>query len=243
MKLHAYKKDFNYSYTIGAFPTIELLEARPDIVHHVFVSEKYHQLNTLLDGLDAIDIPYDIDAKRIERFTKNTKNHVIGVFDKPRDQVLTPDTNHLVLDAISDMGNFGTIVRTALGLGITNIAVIGNSCDVWHPKSVRASMGAIFKVTIQHFPTLADYTHAFSAQNIYAFMVNDDATALNQTTFAHPYSLVFGNEGKGLDEEVYRNKDEISTVFIEQSEAVDSLNLPNAVSIGLYMANILPKKK
>ena len=55
------------------------------------------------------------------------------------------------------MGNLGTIIRSSLGFGIKNIALIGNNIDYLDPKVIRASMGAIFKMNIVRFETLEDY--------------------------------------------------------------------------------------
>ena len=114
--------------------------------------------------------------------------------------------------------------------GFKNIAII-DGCDVFDPKTVRASMGAIFKMNVEIFKTFEEYKNSFEENNIYSFILNKDSVSLKNVEIKKPFTLMFGNESHGLE-----NFDLNGTtpVFIEQSEDIDSFNLPIASSIAMY---------
>ena len=60
----------------------------------------------------------------------------------------------------SDMGNLGTIIRTAVGFGCTDIGIISPAVDAYNPKVIRGSMGSFFKVNLQYFDSFEEYKEA-----------------------------------------------------------------------------------
>lgn len=135
----------------------------------------------------------------------------------------------------SDMGNLGTIERTLLGFGIRDLAVIGNSAaDVWNPKAVRASMGALFQLELEWFPDFPAYLEKYGeGRDIFPFML-DGGTVLTPESCpkTERYTLVFGNEASGLPPEFQGYG---QSLFIDQTAAVDSLNLAVSVAVGTYL--------
>ena len=127
------------------------------------------------------------------------------------------------------MGNFGTIARTMVGFGITDLALIRPAVDCFDPKAVRASMGAVFLLNVEYFDSLARY-HSLFDNKLYLFKTGNN-TSLNRIKFQRPYSLVFGNESSGLPD---NPEVEGLTVSIPQSGRIDSLNLSVAAGIALY---------
>ena len=129
------------------------------------------------------------------------------------------------------MGNLGTIIRSSLGFGITNIAIIRPGVDIFDPKVIRASMGAIFSINIHYFQTYDDYCAIFKDHVKRTFMLQAKNT-LQETKFDKDKltSLVFGNEATGLDHSLL---DE-NSIIIKHSDKIDSLNLPSSLAIALY---------
>lgn len=228
-KLKQYRKSLEYSYTLGPFPTFELIENKPEVVERVILSEEFNDLDKITNLLKVNNIPYYFEPKTLERIGNKKKIYVAGVLKKYSQDI--ENGNHLVLDNISDMGNLGTIVRTMVAFNIRDLALIGNSCDIFNPKVIRGSMGALFKIRFQYFSNLEEYLKQFN-NNKYAFILEDDSKYVSKQNIIEPYSLIFGNEGTGLGSEYYR--DDINKIIIEQSEDVDSLNLTIAVGIGMY---------
>ena len=139
---------------------------------------------------------------------------------------------HIVLVNPSDSGNLGTILRTALGFGLTNIAIIRPAVDSDDPRVTRASMGAAFSLHVRHFDSFDDYRAEFPDRQLFPFMLTGAvplADAVKRVSGA--YSLVFGNEATGLPD-VFAEYG-VSTL-IPHSGKIDSLNLAIAAGIGMY---------
>lgn len=229
--LKTYTKKSELSYAFGVAPTIELLEQRVGEVVKVLVSPKGNK-NTGLSKILAlceknnIDVEYNQDV--IEKLTSTENTYALGAFKKYKTN-LAPHNNHVVLVKPSDMGNLGTICRTMLAFNVTDLAIIKPGVDVFDPKVIRASMGALFSLNVVYVDSLEDYQRFYN-QNLYVITGNGKEV-LNKVTFKPPFSLVFGNEGEGLTAKYLGVG---TSVKIPQSAKVDSLNLATAVGIVLY---------
>ena len=228
-KIKQYKKDFNYSYSLGPFPTFELIKSKPEIIEKIILSKDFNELDKIIKLLEEKNINYSFDTKVLERIGNKKNIYVAGIFNKYDEKI--NEGNHLVLDNISDMGNLGTIIRTMVAFNINDLAIIGNSCDIFNPKVIRGSMGSLFKIRFEKFKSFRDYEKRFN-NNKYAFLLDNSSVNLQEVEYKKPYSLIFGNEGSGLGMEY--SKEDINKIIIEQSKEVDSLNLTIAVGIGLY---------
>jgi len=233
MEIKAYKKDFDYSYTLGAFPTFELIDAKPGAVIKVYMASNFTDAEKLTDVCRRAGITLEVSDKTISRLSDKENVYVVGIFKK-FDAQLDPKRAHLVLDRPSNMGNLGTIIRTSCGFGIYDIAIIGNGADEFNPKTVRASMGSLFRVRISRIESFDDYLKEYGSpqRNIYPFMLDGKEALSPDIKHSEVYSLVFGNEAAGLDPS-YAERG--VAVKIPQTEFVDSLNLTIAVGIGEYI--------
>lgn len=230
MIIKPYKKGFDYSYSLGVFPTIELLQNQPGIVKKVVV----HSDGSTNQGIDRITdlcgrhgIALETDDRLINRLSKKENCYAIGIFSK-LPGYLTEGSNHILLVNPGDMGNLGTIIRTALGFGNTDIGIISPAVDAYNPKVIRGSMGSFFKVNLQYFDNFDEYRESYH-NHIYTFRLNGEMTLDTVVPcMDKPYTLVFGNESSGLGPEF----DDIGTgVRIFHSREIDSLNLAVAVGI------------
>ncbi len=233
MRVKAYKKESDYSYTLGVFPTIELLAIRPQSVRQVILSsassrnEGAHKIRDLCN--DA-GIGVHINDRNLESLAKKGNCLAVGVFSK-YEMRLGNRANHVVLVNPGDMGNLGTIIRTMVAFGIRDLAVISPGADVFDPRVVRSSMGALFRLEVEYFASLEEYKRRHD-RHMYPFMLGGRYSVRDAKTYGRaPYSLIFGNESSGLPKEYLG----VGTpVAIPHSSDVDSLNLAVAVGIGLY---------
>jgi len=227
-----YSKKEDYSYTLGTTLTFELLNNKIEEVLRVYINSKQEDNDSLARIIDIcrnnrIEIVYS--DKVFNKVSDKENCFIIGVFRKFESKV-EEHQNHIVLVNPSNSGNLGTIIRTALGFEVKNIAIIIPAADVFDPKVIRASMGALFSVNFQYFESFKQYSDKFCDNHYYPFMLQT-ANMLPQTQVKLPYSLIFGNESTGLNSSFQK----IGTpVRIEHSNKIDSLNLDNAVSIALY---------
>jgi TrmH family RNA methyltransferase len=233
MDIKTYKKNFDYSYTFGMFPTVELIQSMPDRVIKVLVSSHYKSESSadIFELCERFNIRTEINDKAIKRISDKDNNYVIGVFDK-YECVLNPDNSHIVLVNPGNMGNAGTIIRTLTGFGLNDLAIISPGVDVFDPKVLRASMGSLFKINFEYFDNFDMYKKKFNNRRIYTFML-DGAKSLKDIKHDNNelFSLVFGNEATGLDSSFSFAG---TSVFIKHTDRIDSLNLPIAAGIAMY---------
>lgn len=227
-----YKKSADYSYTLGAFPTIELIRSKTAAVREVFVHSTFTDTERLGQLCRENSIPMRISDKQIARLSDKENVFVVGVFEK-YEQKLDAGKSQIVLVGPSNMGNLGTILRTAVGFGIYDIALISPAADVFHPKVVRSSMGAIFRLRHQYFEDFAAYRAGNPNQEVFTFMLNGrKQLTVSECPKPKLFSLVFGNEATGLDASYL---DVGTSILIPQSPDVDSLNLTIAVGVGTFL--------
>ena len=121
-------------------------------------------------------------------------------------------------------------MRTMLGFGIKDLAIVRPAVDIYDPKVVRASMGAIFSLRVKYYESFEDYHNEYGHHEIYPFMLKG-AKNIHKVKPTGNYSLIFGNESSGLDDSFLNYG---QSVFIPHTELIDSLNLSQSLGIGLY---------
>ncbi len=235
MKYKKYKKEFDYTYVFGSFAVLNAINSHANEIVEVYSHEKLSQNSLEIIEKACLDnkITFIQGAnKQVERVRLRESDFVFAIIKKYSDEI-EDNQNHIVLDRPSDMGNLGTIIRTALGFNYKNIVIIGDSADYFNPKTIRSSMGAVFDVNVKKFKTYKDYQNYCKIdREIFCFMLGAK-TELREidSRISKPISLVFGNESSGLDES-YKNVGR--SVYIKNSEKIDSLNLSIAASIAMY---------
>jgi TrmH family RNA methyltransferase len=171
-----------------------------------------------------------------------TSQGIAAVFVRPEVNLgqleLVKDRRVLVCDGISDPGNLGTLFRSALAFGFTIVAVCGESADAFAPKTVRASVGAVFGLTIveananEVLQCLARNKIILLAAEAGGKPLSSVAVHLLKSTAS---ALAVGSEAHGLSTEI--RKASAHSVGISHESTVESLNAAVAGSIlmkGIY---------
>jgi len=234
ISLKAYKKNFDYSYTFGMFPTIELINSRPESIIKILISSNFKADSSSLDIFELCknkNIETEINDKQFNRIGAKENCYVIGIFKKYECNI-NYHKSHIVLVNPSNMGNLGTIIRTLTGFGINDLAIISPGVDIFDPKVIRASMGAIFRINYKYYDNFNDYQLNFENHKIFTFMLNGSKSLKDVKHNPNDlYTLVFGNEATGLDVS-YLNVG--TSVIIKHTNRIDSLNLTIAAGIAMY---------
>jgi TrmH family RNA methyltransferase len=229
-----YKNEVDFSYALGVFPTIELIRHKKQYIQRIMLksdSKDSQGVKEIIGLCNKNDIPFEYNDRFIDKLSLKENCHAIGIFDKYASPI-EQNKNHIVLVNPSDMGNLGTIIRTMIGFGVNNLAIIRPGCDIFSPKAIRSAMGASFIINFEYFDSFEEYQSKFK-NSIYTFML-DGKKELHTTIFEKPFSLVFGNEGFGLDPK-FQNYG--TSITIKHSDQIDSLNLSIAVALSLYQAS------
>ena len=233
-KLEPYSRKLDYSYQLGVFPSLMLLEARPGCALRLLLHPQGLEnegVAKLRERCAALGVREEM-AERVLRRESKKDNCFAGLVFRKYDDALDPAASHAVLCQISDSGNAGTAMRSLLGFGVKDVAVVRPCVDVFDPHVLRASMGAFFRLRVKVYDDFDAYRAEFPNRLLYPFML-DGAQPLNAVAreAKPPFSLVFGNEQTGLPP---RFAGLGRSVFIPQSDEIDSLNLAVAVSVGTY---------
>lgn len=161
---------------------------------------------------------------------------VIGIAEAPRNSLrdLPADWKGilLVLDAVQDPGNVGTIVRTAAALGAVGTITLPGTVDLWNAKVVRSGMGAHFR-----HPTFSSTWAELDTFRVQAgvklFVADVTGTPASASRRPDRLALVVGNEGSGVSAEAHARADE--TIALQLHPDVESLNVAVATGILLYL--------
>lgn len=233
--LETYHKGLDYSYAPGLFPCMEALQKRPDLIMRVLISSKLSDTQPakeLLKLCESNKIRIEVADRILARLSGKENVFATAVFHK-EDGNLSKEQKHLVLHHPGDKGNLGTMLRTALGFGFMDIAIIRPAADHFDPHVIRASMGALFSLRIKVFDHFENYQVQYPRHDIFPFMLTGAVSPEEAVCQVKGlYSLIMGNEGSGLPE-AFASLGQ--AVRIPHSSDIDSLNLSIAAGIGMYV--------
>lgn len=164
-------------------------------------------------------------------FLQNPKQ-ALGVFFQPKSESIVDIKDELVLalDGIQDPGNMGTIVRLADWYGIKHIFCSHDTADIYNPKVVQATMGALTRVNI-HYIDLIDFLN--KNKNIPVYGTFLDGRNMYEKEITPHGIVVMGNEGNGIRPETAKfitEKLYIPNYPVGQ-ETSESLNVAVATAI------------
>jgi TrmH family RNA methyltransferase len=139
----------------------------------------------------------------------------------------------VLLEAIQDPGNLGSILRSAAAAGVSDIYLSDGCADAWSPKTLRASMGAHFALTLHEASDLVQVIQRFKNSNGKVIAATLRAPRhLYQVDLKGTIALVFGNEGAGLSQQILGVIDE--QIAIPMQGNTESLNVAAAAAICFF---------
>lgn len=138
----------------------------------------------------------------------------------------------IVLENLQDPGNVGTVVRTANAFSIDAVILVGACADLYNPKTVRASMGAIFrqKVLEMDVAELREYLDKCGLP-LYGAALSDKAKDMRDVSVKHS-AVAIGSEGRGLSDELLKVCD--GELIIPMNPDSESLNAAVAASVFMW---------
>ena len=155
----------------------------------------------------------------------------------PKRDALFADSRALVavLDGVQDPGNVGTIVRSAAACGASAVVLGKGTADLYNPKTIRATMGALF-----HVPVLeADLSELLPEARRHGASIAGTSLQSSRSCYDYDFRgrgvwLVFGNEGSGMSARVSELVDD--NLIIPMSGRAESLNVAMAATVLLFEA-------
>lgn len=152
------------------------------------------------------------------------------IFDK---EVLKHANKVLLLEGIKDVGNLGTILRSAAAFDVDAVILYGNCTDIYNPKCVRASVGNLCKIPVFNMNSIDELQRYFEDFERIATLPRS-TRLLKKFKPEKRMLIMFGSEADGLSQELIEYS--TTSVKIEMNPAVESLNL--SISCGIILYNI-----
>lgn len=142
----------------------------------------------------------------------------------------------LVLDNLQDPGNLGTIFRTAEAAGVTGILLSKDCVDIYNPKVIRSTMGAIFRMPFVYVEDLIETIAELKGRGVHVYAAHlDGKNTYDKENYTIDTAFLIGNEGNGLRQEVAECAD--VWIRIPMEGEAESLNAAVAASILMFEAS------
>lgn len=215
------------------------LEAPKELLAATYVSESFAVGNEALNELDG---EYEIIADNVFKAISDTQTPqgIMSIVKMPEyslEDVLDGDRTHLlILESIQDPGNLGTMIRTGEGAGITGVIMNKTTVDIFNPKTVRSTMGSLYRVPFVIVDdlkaTLAELKN--SGINLYAAHLKGKGL-YDEPDYTKASGFLIGNEGNGLSDEIAECAN--TYIKIPMEGQVESLNAAISATLLMYECN------
>lgn len=215
------------------------LEADPDKIREVYVSQSFYEKGKMKEQIESCR--YEIISDELFRKISDTQTPqgILCVMEQYhyelQDLFRKENPLFLILEDIQDPGNLGTMVRTAEGAGIDGIIMSKGTVDIYNPKTIRSTMGSIYRVPFFYTDDLLGVMEQLKERNIKLYAAHLKGTSYyHQQDFTDAAAFLIGNEGNGLKEETAQAADVY--MKIPMAGKVESLNAAVASVILMYEA-------
>jgi TrmH family RNA methyltransferase len=209
----------------------ELIESKNAELTQVYALNEWIEGNKDLAKDISVIAINETELERMSQLT--TANKVLAVVKKfEGNEPWIKERISVVLDAIRDPGNLGTIIRIADWFGISQIICSGDCADMYNPKVVQATMGSIARVNV-FYTDLPVWLKQRAEVRIYAAMI--EGKDITKMSAIKEGLIIIGNESTGIDKEVLQFANE--KISIPRKGKAESLNA--AVAAGVILSHLV----
>ena len=205
-------------FKVDGFHMLEMAK-EAKLLHSVFTVKE----------IKGLDVPqYLVSEEVLEKLSSSkTPQGVVAVCHLLEEKPIKSD-KVLYLDDVSDPGNLGTILRTALAFGYDDVILSKNCCSIYNEKALQASQGAIFKLNIVNDADLLKLKK--DGYEILATEIKG-SVSLDEVSKPKKQVLVLGNEAHGVSESILKLSDKRIRIDINN---IESLNVAIAGAIAMF---------
>ncbi|MGG3469688.1 RNA methyltransferase [Neobacillus pocheonensis] len=223
------ERDRSGTFLVEGFHLVEEALKQGEQVLEIIVSEKVG----VPPRWDTAGTPVTLVTEEISNSLSETEapQGIYAVCRQPDQGALDAKT-YLLIDAVQDPGNLGTMIRTADAAGIDAVIVGRGSVDIFNSKVLRSAQGSHFHLPIIR-GDLHEWTSKLKEKNIPLFgTALEGASAYTDTSTNESFALIVGNEGSGVNNELLANT--TANLYIPIYGKSESLNVAVATGILLY---------
>ena len=213
-------------------------EVPEEWLKQVYVSESFFAENDKMLAGYTYEIVSDSVFKAVS--DTQTPQGILCLVRKPQyrlEELLKgADTHLLILESIQDPGNLGTMLRTGEGAGISGVVMNHTTVDLFNPKTIRSTMGSIFRVPFFVTEDLHETIRQLQNAQISVYAAHLEGSVCYDTPdYTKGTAFLIGNEGNGLTKETAALAD--TYIRIPMGGQLESLNAAMAAGILMYEAN------
>lgn len=201
------------------------------LITDVYLSENEEYINDIESDGTCVYVISD----KLFREVCDTENPqgIMAVIKIPERDSLNYNADYiLILDGVSEPGNMGTIIRTAEAAGIKQICLTEGCADIYNPKTVRASMSSVFRMSFCNIKD-NDIDGLIKEGFTVAATVLENSESIERVKIEGKRAVVIGSEAHGVSEEI-SNKAQMR-VRIDMFGEIESLNAAVAAGIAMYI--------
>lgn len=210
-----------------------------EYIEEIYATEGFYEGNkSLFQGLNQkLELLSDAVFQKISETA--TPQGILCVVKRQKyelAELINKENAHiLLLEDLQDPGNVGTILRTAEAAGVTGVIMTRATADLYQPKTIRSTMGAIFRVPCVCVENAVEAMEELKKHNIFTFASHLEGEKwYNEVEYKGKIAFLIGNEGNGLSEEVSKAADTLIRIPMEGD--VESLNAAIAATVLMYEA-------
>ncbi|MCI8991708.1 MAG: RNA methyltransferase [Eubacterium sp.] len=175
-----------------------------------------------------------------------TPQGILTTFHMPeytlQDLIKRAEPGLLLIENIQDPGNLGTMFRTAEGAGIDGIIMSADTVDIFHPKTIRSTMGSVFRMPFYITEDLVGAISLLQKEGICIYAASlEDSCLYDEPDYTAGYGFLIGNEGSGLCPDTVRRADR--SIHIPMAGELESLNAAMAAAVLMYEADRQRRQK
>jgi len=227
----------------GAFVIegIKMFEESRDGGHLIkaYISESFYEDKQAKNPNFFLNLPYEVVQDSVLKETSDTltPQGIMAVVKKPEynleQLILDPNANLVLLEDLRDPGNLGTILRTAEGAGVSGIVLSNTSVDMYNPKVIRSTMGAIYRMPFVYVDNFKEALLIIKQHEITIYAAHLAANlAYDEVDYQRKCAIMIGNEANGLSDEIAQMSNQY--IKIPMAGKVESLNAAIAAAVLMY---------
>lgn len=234
-----------------------LADKRTRDAEHLFVAEGFklvdeirnselriRNIYTTRDDISGLDV-VRIEKREMERISQlNTASDILAVVEQPRYKLALDSLKGeltLALDGVQNPGNMGTIIRLADWFGVENIICSRECADLYNPKVVQATMGALLRVKVHYVDNLSALLNEVRTSGLTIYGTLLDGNNIYDEKLTSEGIIVMGNEGRGLSEECRNTLSHKLFIPPHPADAPTSESLNVAMATGIILAEFRRK--
>ena len=217
----------------------EVASQRRNLIQKVYLVESCYHQNAKQDPAYLKDLDFEVVSDQVMKEASETitPQGILAIVKQPTytlsDMISGDSIRLLLLEDIRDPGNLGTMVRTAEGVGMSGIVLSKDSVDMFNPKVIRSTMGAIFRVPFLYAEDFFACLNQIKNEGIEVYAAHlQGAVWYDKVSFQGKSAILIGNEANGLSE----TATSLSTqrIKIPMEGNVESLNAAIAAAVLMY---------